>query len=632
MGPTTSIQFTGPATLGATISLVWLGSSGTTASASERFVVSRSTNFQTTQGTDGITQAQFFYTALTTDFGANFTASQIGDTVFVRSTNTNNPIIGSYSGENIFFNGFNITFIDPVTSCVYFAISPTYTESGIAIETSTDGGITWTYSPGGITSPRGCGGPITTTTLYRLRGLNGYSTQVSPIYSVSPIPGISIPFDEIKCRSPYLFIKPEVEPGDCAIYDLLVGSVSTYYTYTDCASGNPVTQFVPAFTIGTSNCAVVGSMTGGAHSLFAYCGGTYSNSIDYDTIKYNIKSWDGDIVSDKPTTISYIKEKQKVVNSQTNTYINLSNLLKEKLEGDINNYVIQNNPTQSQNIGIKESKWAYIDGDFYYNREQVGRTFSNNFFVIDGYTEPGEEQGLIRPFTPGWPQRVLLTDWFKRQYTQYSHTRIHFKTKDLTGIDSYVGNVYPGATTSTPISFVANPDISNEYIQSILVDTTQDMTYVFNYSTSGEIVWTSVTPNCKYENFDVVFKNKWGVLETLSFAKKSTKTLSISDSDYLRGIVNYNGEFDVSRHTRKHFNTSGSEEWTLNTDWIPEYMNVAFKELMLSEEIWLVDRYNDVIPVNKVDTQFSYKTSLNDKLIQYTMKVKLSHNIINNIL
>lgn len=448
------------------------------------------------------------------------------------------------------------------------------------------------------------------------------------------IPTLATPLDEIKCRSPYFFIKPEVEPGTCAIYDLQnVGATATYYTYTDCASGNDVNQLVAPYTTGVSNCAVVGSMTGGSYSIFSYCGGTNSTpSIDYDTLKYYIKSWDGDIVTDKPTTISYVKEKQKVVYSQTNTYINLSNLLKEKLEGDINNYMIQSNPTQSQNIGIKESKWAFVEGDFYYNGDQLGRTFSNDFFVIDGYTEPGEDQGLIRPFTPGWPQRVLMTNWFRRQYTQYSHARIHFKTQDLVSIDSYIGNVYPGATTSTPISFVANPDISNEYIQSILVDTAQDMTYVFNYLTGGEFVWTTITPNCKFDNYDVVFKNKWGVLETLSFSRKSTKTLGVADSDYLRGIVNYNGQFDVARHTRKHFNTIGSEEWTLNTDWVPEYMNAAFKELMLSEEIWLVDRWNTITPVNKTDTQFSYKTHLNDKLIQYTMKMKLSHNIINNIL
>ena len=36
-------------------------------------------------------------------------------------------------------------------------------------------------------------------------------------------------------------------------------------------------------------------------------------------------------------------------------------------------------------------------GDFYYNGNELSRTFSDNFFVVDGYTEPGEDQGLIRP-------------------------------------------------------------------------------------------------------------------------------------------------------------------------------------------------------------------------------------------
>ena len=291
------------------------------------------------------------------------------------------------------------------------------------------------------------------------------------------------------------------------------------------------------------------------------------------------------------------------------------------------NYIISNNPTQSQNIGLKESKWVNVYGDFYYNGGELNRNFDNNFFVVDGYTEPGEDQGLIKPFTPGLPQRVLLTNWSKRQYAQYSQARIHFKTKDLVSINTYVGN----ATAS--IAFTANPDISNEYIQSILVDTSQNMTYVFNYTDSSESVSTYITDSfCKYENYDVVFKNKWGVLETLSFSMKSTKSLSIEDTEYLRGIVDYNGSFNTSRHTRKTINTFATEEWTLNTDWVEEYMNDVFRELMLSEEIWVVDRYNKIIPVNKSETQFTSKTRVNDKLIQYTMKFKLSHNTINNIL
>lgn len=440
-----------------------------------------------------------------------------------------------------------------------------------------------------------------------------------------------IEVDEIKCRSPYLYIKP-VDIGPCGIYNLInSGSSSATFLFTDCASGSDSSVDVPAFTNLVSECVLIGSISGPSYSLVNNCGGTYSESINYDTIRYYIKTWDGDLTT--PTSsISYVKDKPKVVNSQTNIYINLSNLVKEKLEGDIDNYIISNNPTQSQNIGLKESKWVNVYGDFYYNGNELSRTFSDNFFVVDGYTEPGEDQGLIRPFTPGWPQRVLLTNWSKRQYAQYSQARIHFKTKDLVSIETYVGNVYPSVATSS-IAFTANPDISNEYIQSILVDTSQNMTYVFNYTDSSEFVWTYITDSfCKYENYDVVFKNKWGVLETLSFSMKSTKSLSIEDTNYLRGIVDYNGSFNVARHTRKTINTFASEEWILNTDWMEEYMNDVFKELMMSEEIWVVDRYNVITPVNKSDTQFNYKTRVNDKLIQYTMKFKLSHNIINSIL
>ena len=95
--------------------------------------------------------------------------------------------------------------------------------------------------------------------------------------------------------------------------------------------------------------------------------------------------------------------------------------------------------------------------------------------------------------------------------------------------------------------------------------------------------------------------------------------------------MDYNGSFNVSRHTNKVYNTSGYEEWTLNTDWLPEYMNTPLQELMLSEEIWLYDGYT-AIPVNKSETSFNFKTHVNDKLIQYSMKFKLSHNTINNIL
>ena len=86
------------------------------------------------------------------------------------------------------------------------------------------------------------------------------------------------------------------------------------------------------------------------------------------------------------------------------------------------------------------------------------------------------------------------------------------------------------------------------------------------------------------------------------------------------------------RHTNKQYNVNGYESWTLNTNWMPEYMNQAFEELSLSEEVWIILENDEIIPIVKEDTRIDFKTQLNDKLIQYTMKVKMSHQVIKNIL
>lgn len=448
------------------------------------------------------------------------------------------------------------------------------------------------------------------------------TTPPGPTPIPEPLPKV------IKARSPYFLNKLSDIGGTCGVYTLGVTGATGTFTYNQCLTGNVITQEVGPSSIEYTGCAIVGSVTGPSGSTITYdsaCDG----SIDFDTTKYAIKAWNGDVTT-LPTAISYSKTKQKVVNSQTNIYINLSNLVKEKLEGDVDNYVLPTGLTAAP-IGQTESKWVNVVTTF----DNLGITVPNfyyddTFFVLDGYTEPGEEQGLIRPFTPGWQQRILMSDWSQRTYHYGAKAKIHFLAKDLTSINAYPGGVF----TPTPVSISFNTtwQDSDKYIQAIDIDTTQNMTYVFNYGVNGEVVNTIVTNyDCKYQNFVVMFKNKWGVIESLCFNKKSSRTLTIEDSSYLRSIVDYNGAFNVSRHTNKVYNTLGYEEWTLNTDWLPEYMNIPLQELMLSEEIWLYDGVRP-IPINKSDTSISYKTNVNDKLIQYTMKFKLSHNTINNIL
>jgi len=70
---------------------------------------------------------------------------------------------------------------------------------------------------------------------------------------------------------------------------------------------------------------------------------------------------------------------------------------------------------------------------------------------------------------------------------------------------------------------------------------------------------------------------------------------------------------------------------TLNSPIYPEWMNDHFQELFLSDQIWLEDSNLDVFPVTIKSQQFTKKTGVNDKMIQYTIEFEFAHDIIQNV-
>jgi hypothetical protein len=346
---------------------------------------------------------------------------------------------------------------------------------------------------------------------------------------------------------------------------------------------------------------------------------TGTTATTFNTSVFTIKQFEGDIDTFGAAPISYVKTKAKIVPSQENIWINISNLVKEDLQADVS-YYRDGDYTTARNLSLNESKWVNIQTVNQYNGSNVS-TNENFYFVTDGYIEPNETQGL---------PNLLLTGE-KRYLYRDSNERIYFKTYGLTGITYSTPTSGPNVVT-----FSGDSNMNYGYVKSIKVDTPisdNSVTYTFNYSgQTPEIITYYFYDECKYRPYDLVFKNKYGMLETLSMSKKSTKTLNVEGTDYLRSIVNLEGEYNVNRHTNKQFNVGGMEEWVLNTEMLPEYMNSVVKEAMLSEEMWLIDYAGVITPVIRKDQNVTFKTSLNDKMIQYTITVGLSHNTVQNII
>jgi hypothetical protein len=55
---------------------------------------------------------------------------------------------------------------------------------------------------------------------------------------------------------------------------------------------------------------------------------------------------------------------------------------------------------------------------------------------------------------------------------------------------------------------------------------------------------------------------------------------------------------------------------------------------MLSEKVWVTnvkEGVEQVLPINVTTSDMTYKTSLNDKLVEYTIEFENSYDTINNI-
>ena len=90
------------------------------------------------------------------------------------------------------------------------------------------------------------------------------------------------------------------------------------------------------------------------------------------------------------------------------------------------------------------------------------------------------------------------------------------------------------------------------------------------------------------------------------------------------------GSYSINKASKTVFNKTGIESLKLNTGFYPESYNEVFRQLGLSEEVWI--KYEgQTLPITVTTSSLNYKTSINDKLINYTIDVEFAFNKINNI-
>lgn len=140
-----------------------------------------------------------------------------------------------------------------------------------------------------------------------------------------------------------------------------------------------------------------------------------------------------------------------------------------------------------------------------------------------------------------------------------------------------------------------------------------------------------IIDECKYKPYRVTFMNRYGVEEDLWFFKRSDIDINIKKEEF-RGNSLYSYSSGDGVKTMNHFNVNGYEKVTLNSGFVEEEMNEAFKQLLLSEEVTLYDyKEKKTYNVNLGTSELQYKQHVNDKLINYTIEFEFAYEVINNV-
>lgn len=136
---------------------------------------------------------------------------------------------------------------------------------------------------------------------------------------------------------------------------------------------------------------------------------------------------------------------------------------------------------------------------------------------------------------------------------------------------------------------------------------------------------------CKFTPYKTTFINKFGVLQDLYFFKKSVEKMTTKRESYKANILASNNTYNTYNHTKRDFNIEANESVSLSSGFVNESYNEVFKQMMLSEKVWITNANNQVYPINIKTSNITFKTSVNDRLVEYTIEFDNSYNVLNDI-
>lgn len=301
------------------------------------------------------------------------------------------------------------------------------------------------------------------------------------------------------------------------------------------------------------------------------------------------------------------------------------------------------NSTLTSSLQDDSSNTKYFKAEFY-TRYKSGTTFitssiqvtSENSFALDGYGLYGEN--VTQSISEKSPYFPILTSGVDEQFfndTNDGTTGVLVvdlgETSNVDSIRYSSGSV----TESFSVTTVSYPNTENAIVQIPLFPNESG----FPITASGDFyditAYSGVTPvssplrftkkcESKYPNVRLKWKNRFGQWDYFNFDMVSRKSFDVETKSYQPQPGGWNNSvlsYTDSDSTQQNFATDAFESIIVNTDWLDDSYNDWFKQLLVSDEIYIVEDTQN-IRVNLQTKNLEFKTGAVDKLIQYTFELK----------
>lgn len=244
-----------------------------------------------------------------------------------------------------------------------------------------------------------------------------------------------------------------------------------------------------------------------------------------------------------------------------------------------------------------------------------GSPIVNTYIALDGYGyfEDGANAELSR-------NALLTTNTLYLLEGTAGKLPIFAEGVGKVTIDSTDTQITDTGDTNQKIQYIAIPADSSE----VKVYDTDDTTLLRTINIKNVC-------EPKFTPYKVTFVNKYGAFQDIYFFKKSTERFDVTDESYKRNTISNNtASYSVNQGQRERYNTNAKTSITLNTGFVNEDFNSSIEELFLSENVW-IRKDGQTLPIIPKSKNLTLKTSVNDKLIDYTIDFDFAFNKINNV-